>query len=76
MEATWIKWWKSKDAWTIIGAGLLAMAIAFCAAYFLYWPWNLIGAIIPCIPAGIIIRKTIIKIFIKKLSEDKTIEEP
>jgi hypothetical protein len=52
------------------------MAIAFCAAYFLYWPWNLIGAIIPCIPAGIIIRKTIIKIFIKKLSEDKTTEEP
>lgn len=76
MEATWIKWWKSKDAWTIIGAGLLAMAISFCAVYFLYWPWNLIGVIIPCIPAGIIIRKTLIKIFVKNLSEDKTTEEP
>ena len=68
METTWIKWWKSKDAWTIIGVGLLAMAIAFCSAYFLDWPWNLIGTIIPCIPAGIIIRKTLIKIFIKQLS--------
>lgn len=75
MEATWIKWWKSKDAWIIIISALIAMAIAFCSAYFLYWPWNLIGAIIPCIPAGIIIRKTLIKI-INKLSDNKTTEEP
>lgn len=68
METVTVKWWKSKDACTIIGAGLLAMAIAFCAAYFLYWPWNLIGAIIPCIPAGTIIRKMIIKLFTKKES--------
>ena len=76
METTWVKWWNSKDAWTIICTALVALVLSFCAAYFLYWPWNLIGAIIPCIPAGIIIRKTIIKIFIKKLSDNKTTEGP
>ena len=75
METVMIKWWKSKDAWIIIIAGLLAMMMSFCSAYFLQWPWNLIGAIIPCIPAGIIMRKTLIKLFTKKLSNNKTTEE-
>lgn len=69
METVMVKWWKSKAAWAIIGTGLLAMAISFCLAYFLYWPWNLIGAIIPCIPAGIIMRRTLIKIFTKQKKE-------
>lgn len=76
METVTVKWWKSKDAWTIIGTALTALGLSFCSAYFLQWPWNLIGAIIPCIPAGTIIRKMIIKIFTKKLSDNKTIEEP
>lgn len=69
-ETTWVKWWKSKDAWIIIIAGLLAMATSFCSAYFLQWPWNLIGVIILCIPAGIIMRKTLIKILINIITKN------
>lgn len=68
METVTVKWWKSKDVWTILCTALTALGLSFCSAYFLQWPWNLIGAIIPCIPAGIILRKTLIKIFTKKES--------
>ena len=66
METVMVIWWKSKDAWMILGTALIALGLSFCSAYFLQWPWNLIGAIIPCIPAGIIMRRTLIKIFTKQ----------
>lgn len=69
METVTVKWWKSKDAWIILCTALTALGLSFCSAYFLQWPWNLIGAIIPCIPVGIIIRKTLIKIFTKQIEE-------
>lgn len=68
METVTAKWWKSKAAWVILSTALMTLGLSFCSAYFLQWPWNLIGAIIPCIPAGIILRKTLIKIFTKKES--------
>lgn len=54
-------WWKSKLAWTIIIAGIVAMAGAFILAYFLPLPYNIIVACIACVPSGIVIRKSIIK---------------
>lgn len=66
MTTEWVKWWRSKFAWTLIVAGIMAMGLAFCSAYYLPYPWNLIGAIASCVPSGIVIRKAIIK----KLTED------
>jgi hypothetical protein len=57
----WIKWWRSKTAWKLITAGIVAMVEAFLCAYYLPYPYNLIGAFACCIPSGIVIRKTIIK---------------
>lgn len=61
MQTEWIKWWKSKLAWTIIIAGIVAMAGAFLLAYFLPLPYNLIGAFLACVPSGIVIRRAISK---------------
>lgn len=62
----WLQWYKSPTAWVIIIAGLVAMVGAFCCAYYLPYPLNLITAIVWCIPAGIIIRKVAIKAMTKK----------
>ena len=63
---SWVKWWRSKTAWVIIIAAVVAMVGAFCCAYYLPYPLNLITAIACCVPSGIIIRKAIIKAMIKK----------
>jgi hypothetical protein len=62
----WLQWYKSSTAWVIIIAGLVAMVGAFCCAYYLAYPLNLITAIACCVPSGIIIRRAIIKAMIKK----------
>ena len=56
-----VKWYKSADAWKIIGSAVVAMVGAFASATLLPYPYNLIGAIACCVPSGIIIRKVIIK---------------
>lgn len=61
-----IKWYRSKTAWVIIIAAVVALVVAFCCAYYLPYPLNLITAIACCVPSGIIIRKAIIKAMIKK----------
>ena len=61
MQTEWIKWWKSKLAWTIIIAGIVAIVGAFLLAYFLPLPYNIIGACIACVPSGIVIRSAITK---------------
>jgi cation transport ATPase len=63
---SWVKWYKSPTAWTIIIAAVVAMVGAFCCAYYLAYPLNLITAIACCVPSGIIIRRAIIKAMIKK----------
>lgn len=62
----WLQWYKSPTAWVIIIAGLVAMVGAFLCAYYLPFPYNLIGAIACCVPSGIIIRKVAIKAMTKK----------
>jgi hypothetical protein len=59
--ANWIKWWKSKFAWNIIGMVISAMTLSFLSAYFLIDPINWILAIIIVMLFGFGIRKTIIK---------------
>ena len=66
---SWVKWYRSKTAWVIIIAAVVAMVGAFCCAYYLPYPLNLITAIACCVPSGIIIRKAIIKAMIKKGEE-------
>ena len=56
-----VNWYKSADAWKIIGSAVVAMVGAFLCAYYLPYPLNLITAIAWCIPSGIIIRKVAIK---------------
>lgn len=63
---SWVQWYRSKTAWVIIIAGLVAMVGAFLCAYYLAYPLNLITAIACCVPSGIIIRRAIIKAMIKK----------
>ena len=65
----WVKWYRSKTAWVIIIAAVVAMVGAFVSAYYLPYPLNLITAIVWCIPAGIIIRKVAIKALTKKGEE-------
>ena len=55
----WIKWWRSKFAWTLIIAGIVALVLAIISATLLPYPYNLIGAILSCIPSGIVIRLTL-----------------
>jgi cation transport ATPase len=62
----WLQWYKSPTAWVIIIAAVVAMVGAFCCAYYLAYPLNLITAIACCVPSGIIIRRAIIKAMIKK----------
>jgi cation transport ATPase len=57
----WVKWYRSKTAWVIIIAAVVAMVGAFCCAYYLAYPLNLITAIACCVPSGIVMRKAIIK---------------
>lgn len=64
-----IKWYRRKTAWVIIIAGVVAMVGAFCCAYYLAYPLNLITAIGCCVPSGIIIRKVAIKAMTKKGEE-------
>ena len=59
--STWIKWWKSKFAWTIIGLVASAMVLSFLSAYFLMDPINWILAIVIAISFGFGIRKVVIK---------------
>lgn len=59
--ATWIKWWKSKFAWTIIGMVALTMVLSFLSAYFLMEPINGILAIAIALFSGLGIRKLVIK---------------
>ena len=59
--ATWIKWWKSKFAWTIIGLVASALVLSFLSAYFLIDPINWILSLIISGSFGFGIRKVIIK---------------
>lgn len=59
--STWIKWWKSKFAWTIIGLVASAMVLSFLSAYFLMDPINWILAIVIAGSFGFGIRKVVIK---------------
>ena len=59
--ATWIKWWKSKFAWTIIGLVASALVLSFLSAYFLIDPINWILSVIISGSFGFGIRKVIIK---------------
>ena len=58
---TWIKWWKSKFAWTIIGLVASAMVLSFLSAYFLMDPINWILAIVIAGSFGFGIRRVVIK---------------
>lgn len=57
----WVKWWRSKTAWVIIIAAVVAMVGAFTSAWLLAFPYNLIGAIGVCIPCGWYMREVAIK---------------
>lgn len=71
MQTEWVKWWRSKTAWTIIIAAVVAMVGAFLCAYYLPYPWSLIAPIACCIPGGITIRKGIIKALESYINTEK-----
>lgn len=62
----WVKWYRSKTAWVIIIAAVVALVGAFLCAYYLAYPLNLITAIACCAPSGIFIRRAAIKALTKK----------
>ena len=62
---SWVKWYRSKTAWVIIIAGLVALVGAFLCAYYLPYPLNLITAIACCVPSSIFIRKVAMEGLIK-----------
>ena len=66
-----VKWYKSADAWKIIGSAVVSLVGAFCCAYYLQYPYNLVCAIACCIPGGIIIRKGIIKALESSINKGK-----
>ena len=66
---SWLQWYRSKTAWVIIIAAVVALGGAFLSAYYLPYPLNLITAIACCVPSGIIIRKVAIKAMTKKGEE-------
>ena len=68
-NAEWIKWWKSKTAWKLIGIGATAMIGSLCAALFLPYPYNLISVIAVCTPCGLSMRKIIINALIRVISK-------
>jgi hypothetical protein len=49
----------------------MALVGAFLCAYYLPFPYNLIGAIACCIPGGIIIRKGIMKALESSINTEK-----
>lgn len=55
--SNFIKWWKSKFAWVLIGVILLTMVISFLFAYFFDWGW-IVTIIVSCM-GGFVIRKII-----------------
>ena len=57
--SNFIKWWKSKLAWTLIGVVLLTMIISFIFAYFFNWGW--IVSVITALCGGFTLRKLITK---------------
>ena len=59
--STWIKWWKSKFVWTIIGLVASAMVLSFLSVYFLMDPINWILAIVIAGSFGFGIRRVVIK---------------
>ena len=59
--STWIKWWRSKFAWTIIGLVASAMVLSFLSAYFLMDPINWILTIVIAGSFGFGIRRVVIK---------------
>lgn len=59
--STWIKWWKSKFAWTVIGLAISAVVLSFLSAYFLMDPINWILAIVIAGSFGFSIRRVVIK---------------
>ena len=59
--STWIKWWKSKFAWTVIGLAISAVVLSFLSAYFLMDPINWIIAIVIAVSFGFGIRRIVIK---------------
>ena len=62
----WVKWYKSADAWKIIGSAVVSLVGAFLCAYYLAYPLNLITAIACCVPSGWYIRRTAIKAMTKE----------
>ena len=66
---SWVKWYRSRTAWVIIITAVVALVGAFCCAYYLPYPLNLITAFVWCVPSGIIIRKVAIKAMTKKGEE-------
>jgi cation transport ATPase len=65
----WLQWYKRPTAWVIIIAAVVAMVGAFCCAYYLAYPLNLITAIGCCVPSGIIIRRVAMEAMTKKGEE-------
>lgn len=65
----WLQWYRSKTAWAIIITAVVAMVGAFVCAYYLPYPLNLITAFVWCIPAGIIIRKALIKLMVDAIEK-------
>lgn len=66
---SWVQWYRSKTAWVIIIAAVVALVGAFCCAYYLAYPLNLITAIACCVPSGIFIRKVAMEAMTKKGEE-------
>lgn len=66
---SWVKWYCSKTAWVIIITAVVSLVGAFCCAYYLAYPLNLITAIGCCVPSGIIIRRALTKLMVDAIEE-------
>lgn len=51
------KWWKYWSIWRVFLILFSSVGIGFILAYFLPYPWNLIGVIVICIIGGLLFRK-------------------
>jgi cation transport ATPase len=71
----WLQWYRSKTAWVIIIAAVVAMVGAFLCAYYLAYPLNLITAIACCVPSGIIIRKALTKAMVDAVEKIKNTDK-
>ncbi len=67
---SWVKWYRSKTAWVIIIAAVVAMVGAFLCAYYLAYPLNLITAIVCCVPSGIVMRMELKKVMAAIIEEN------